>query len=72
MVSDNAVRIRDKMQIVYKEMACDMARSNVTKWNLIGRIHFKQVNNCLMFMKCNDWVCRNWTLDDVFIVRDGI
>ena len=37
MVLDNAGRIHDKMQVVYKEMACDGAKSNVAKWNLIGR-----------------------------------
>ena len=29
VVLDNAVRIRDKMQVVYKEMECDGAKSNV-------------------------------------------
>ena len=47
---DNAVRIRDKMQVVYKEMACDRARSNMEKWDLIGRIQFKYMKNCPMFM----------------------
>ena len=28
---DKAVRIRDKIQVVYKEMACDEAKSNVAK-----------------------------------------
>ena len=49
-----------------------MKRSNLAKWNLIGGIQFKHVKNCLMFMKCNDWVCSDWTLDVVFIVRDGM
>ena len=29
MVLDAAVRLRDKMQVVYKEMVCDGAKSNV-------------------------------------------
>ena len=41
MVSDNAVRICDKIQVVYKEMAHDGAKCNVAKWNLISRIQFK-------------------------------
>ena len=40
---DNAFRIRDYAQVVYKEMARDGAKSNVTKWNLIGGIQFKHV-----------------------------
>ena len=39
MVLDNAVKIRDRMQVVYKESACDGAKSNEEKWNLIGRIY---------------------------------
>ena len=35
-------------------------------------IQFKRVKNCLMFMKCIDWVCPDWTLDVVFIVLDGM
>ena len=50
MVLDNVVRIHDKMQVVYKEMACDEIKSHVTKWNLTGRIQFKHMINCLMFM----------------------
>ena len=38
VVLDNAVKIRDRMQVVYKESACDREKSNVAKWNLIGRI----------------------------------
>ena len=72
VVLDNAVRIRDRMQVVYKESACDGAKSNVAKLNLIDRIQFKHVKNCLMFMKCNDWVCSDWTLDVVFMVRDAM
>ena len=41
MVSDNAVRICDKIQVVYKEMAHDGAKCNGAKWNLISRIQFK-------------------------------
>ena len=52
-------------------MACDRVKSNVSKWNSIGRIHFKHMKNCQMFMSCNVWVCSEWTLDVVFIVRDG-
>ena len=33
---DNAVRIRDKMQVVYHKIPCDGAKSGVAKWNLIG------------------------------------
>ena len=47
---DKAVRIRDKIQVVYKEMACDGAKSNVAKWNLIGRIQLRHVKNFLLFM----------------------
>ena len=72
MELDSAVRIRNKMQVVYKEMACDGAKSNLAKWNLIGAIPFKHLKNCLMFMWYNDKVCSDWTLDVVFIVRDGM
>ena len=47
---DNTVRMRYKMQVVYKKMTRDRAKSNVSKWNLIGGIRFKQVKNWLMFM----------------------
>ena len=47
---NNAVRIHDKMQVVYKEMTCHGAKSNVAIWNLIGGIQFKHVKNCLIFM----------------------
>ena len=50
LVLDNAITIRDKMQVVYKEMPYDGGKSYVVKWNLIGRIQFKHVKNCLMFM----------------------
>ena len=57
------------MQVVYQEMEDDRAKSNVAKWNLIG-VQFKHVKKTAMFMQCNDWVCSDWTLDIVFIVRD--
>ena len=47
---DNAVRIRDQMQVVYKEVTRDGAKFNVAKWNLIDGIQFKQVKHCLIFM----------------------
>ena len=47
---DNAVTIQDKMQVVYKEITHDRAKSNVAKWNLIGGVQFKQVKHCLMFI----------------------
>ena len=31
------------MHVVYQEMPCGGAKSNVAKWNLIGRIQFKHV-----------------------------
>ena len=31
------------MQVVYKEMTCDGAKSNLEIWNLIVEIQFKQV-----------------------------
>ena len=31
---DNAVRIRDKMQVVYKEMSCEGLSSIMAKWSL--------------------------------------
>ena len=40
---NNVVRLSVKMLVVYKQMACDGAKSNVAKWNLIGRIKLKQV-----------------------------
>ena len=67
-----AVRIRDRMQVVCKESACDGAVPNAEKWNLISRIQSKHVKNCLMFMKCNDWVCFDRTLDVVFMFRNAI
>ena len=67
---DNALRIRDKMQVVYKKMTRDWAKSYVAKWNLIGGIQFKHVKNCPMFKQCNDWVCSDWTLNAVFMVCD--
>ena len=46
----NAVRICDKMQVVYQEMTHDRGKSNVAKLNLTGGIQFKHVKNCLMFL----------------------
>ena len=34
------------MQVVYKEIACDEGKSKA-KWNLIGRVQFKHMKNCL-------------------------
>ena len=34
------VRIPDKMQVVYKEMTCDGAKSSGAKWNLVGGVQF--------------------------------
>ena len=48
------------------------AKAKVAKWNLIGAIQFKHVENWLMFMWCNDWVCSDCILDVVFIVCDGM
>ena len=39
------------MQVVYKEMTRDEARSNLLKWNLIGGIQFKHMKNC--FCPCS-------------------
>ena len=38
---DKVVRIRDKIQVVYKEMADEGAKFNVAKCNLIGSIQFR-------------------------------
>ena len=67
---DHVLRIRDKLQVAYKEMTCDGAKYNEAKWNLIGGIQFKHVKKCLTLLKCNDWVCSDWTLEVVFIVFD--
>ena len=48
--SHNAVRICDKMQVVYQEMTHDRGKSNVAKLNFTGGIQFKHVKNCLMFL----------------------
>ena len=47
---DGATRMRDEMQVVDKEMACDGAKSYVAEWNLIGRIQFQHIKNCLVLM----------------------
>ena len=39
-----------KCRFFYKEMTRDGAKSNLVKWNLIGRIQFKHVKNYLMLM----------------------
>ena len=49
-IQDNVVRMRNQVQVVYKEMRGDGAKSNLAKWNLIGGIQFRHVKNCLMFM----------------------
>ena len=38
---DKAVRIRDKIQVVYKEIACEGGKFNVAKCSLIGSIQFR-------------------------------
>lgn len=43
MVLDNAVPIRDKMLIIYKEMTLDGVKSNEAKSNLVGGIQFKRL-----------------------------
>ena len=35
---ENAFRICDKMQVIYKEMTYDGAKSKGAKWNLIGGV----------------------------------
>ena len=61
VVLDNAVRIRDRIQVVYKESACDGAKSNVAKWNLIDRIQFKHVKNCLIgYVLIGLWTLFSW------------
>ena len=65
------VRIHDKMQVVYKEMTCDGAKSGGAKQNLIGGVQFQHVKNYPMFIQCNDWECPDWTLD-IFMIRDGM
>ena len=47
---DNAVKVSNKKQVVYKKMTRDRAKFNVAKWNLIDGIQYKRVKNCLMFM----------------------
>ena len=42
---DNTVRIRDKLQVVYQEMARDEYRSNVAKWNLSGKVKLERWRN---------------------------
>ena len=40
----NVVPIRDKTRVVYKGITRDGEKCNEAKWNLIGRIQFKQEN----------------------------
>ena len=47
---NDALRRRDEMQVVYKEITSGGAKSIVEKWNLISEIQFKQVKNCLTVM----------------------
>ena len=60
------------MQVVYEEMTHNGEKSYLAKLNLIDGIQFRHVKNCLMFIWYNDWVCSDWTLDVVFLVRDGM
>ena len=61
------------MHVVYKEMPRGGAKSNVAKWNLISRIQFKHVKK-IALSSCRAVIgyIQNWTLDVVFIVRDGM
>ena len=47
---NDALRRRDEMQVVYKEITSGGAKTIVEKWNLISEIQFKQVKNCLTVM----------------------
>ena len=47
---ENAFGICDKMQVAYKEMTHDRAKSKGAKWNLIGGVQFKHMKNCIVFM----------------------
>ena len=47
---DNAFRIRNKMQFVFKKMTRDRAKSNMVKWNLNGGIRLKHEKKRLLFM----------------------
>ena len=49
-LSDNAVTIHNKMQVINKEITQDGAKSNAAKWNLMGGVQFKHVKHCLLFM----------------------
>ena len=35
------------MQVAYKEMTHDRAKSKGAKWNLIGGVQFKHMKNCI-------------------------
>ena len=45
---ENAFGICDKMQVAYKEMTHDRAKSKGAKWNLIGGVQFKHMKNCIV------------------------
>ena len=47
---ENAFRICDKMQVIYKEMTHNGAKSKGAKWNLIGGVQFKHMKNYTVFM----------------------
>ena len=47
---DSLLTIHNKMQVIYKEMIQDGAKSNVAKRNLMGGVQFKHVKHCLLFM----------------------
>ena len=57
------------MWIAHKVTTRDGLKQTVAKWNMIGRIQFKRVKNCLMFMKCNDLVCFDWTLFSWYVLK---
>ena len=40
---ENPFRICDKMQVIYKEMTHNGAKSKGAKWNLIGGVQFKHM-----------------------------
>lgn len=57
------------MWIAHKVTTRDGSKRAVAKWNMIGRIQFKCVKNCFMFMKCNDWVYSDWTLLSWYVLK---
>lgn len=62
--------IRDKMQVVYKEITRDGGKSNVAKRNLIGGIWFQHVKNCLVFYAAQWLGMLRLGLDVIFMVGD--